>query len=468
MNKGTHVDASYTPTGVRRFDGNPFIEALPILESTKSEFLTSLSNYPPAPTTATRRQGEIVRTMELGIIDEVVMPFPEYQKSGLAGATILREAYVARHPLSVIDVQRRHALAAQGADGVMFPANWKSTAKGYFVMAHSGMGKTTFMNAFLLRYPQVITHNDYQGQHLRCQQVVYLVLRMPHDATLKSLCLQFFEEIDRLLGTSYLRQARSAGSIAEMARQMNQVATAVSLGFLIVDELQNLRAARGEKGEVVLNLFSEVIERLGISLMVLATPAVQSVLEGNVRNTRKLASYGETVIQPMRKGDAQWNAFCDTMWDYTFVKNKGRLENSVRDAWFAASAGNTAFACLAFMLAQRNEIGRREVVDAEAFQRTAATDMAFLQPAIMALRSKNPNALQAFDDLILSPRYKALRKMLGVEDTTPKKSTSDEFEEVSGQPKHHAHRSKVAASNKKSDQHEESWPDLPLEDPLVV
>ena len=186
-----------------------------------------------------------------------------------------------------------------------------------------------------------------------------------------------------------------------------------------IDEVQNLRSAHGKHAEFVLNLFSEIIERLGISLLALATPAVQSVIEGSVRNARKLASYGETVLRPMARTDPQWLDFCETYWDYTYVKKKTPLTKEILDAWHAASAGNTAFAAVAFTLSQRNEIGGREIIDVAAFERTAATDMAFLQPAIAALRSNDPRKLRTFDDLIFSPRYRALRQLLGARDGLP-------------------------------------------------
>lgn len=430
--------ATYVETGVSRFSGNPFIEALPAIEQTKLDFLTLLSHYPPRPSAATRRAGEVVRIMELSAVNDLVFPFPEYQKAGLALATMMRDTYVARNPLSLIDRQRRHALATGGCDGFPFPANWKSCAKGHFMMAVSGMGKTTFALAYLLRYPQVIVHNAYRGTELRCHQVVYVVLRVPHDATLKSLCIQFFDEIDRLLGTNYARQANAIRNVAPMVELMNRVATAVSLGFMVVDEVQNLRSARGENAEFVLNLFSEIIERLGISLLALATPAVQSVIEGSVRNARKLASYGETVLRPMARTDPQWEDFCETYWDYTYVKKKAPLTKATLDAWHKGSAGNTGFAALAFVLSQRNEIGGREIIDAAAFERTAATDMAFLQPAIAALRSNDPRKLRAFDDLIFSPRYRALRRLLGAKDELPvngmSRGAGEEFDDVSDTP----------------------------------
>lgn len=454
--------AEYRATGVARFDGNPFIEALPPLEQTKSEFLTQLSHYPPKPTSALRQASEVVRSMELNTVNDLVFPFPEYQKAGLALATINRDSYVARHPLTATDRQRRHAIATSGIDGLPMPANWKSSAKGFFIMAVSGQGKTTFASASLLRYKQVIRHTNYHGVELRCHQVVYVFLRVPHDATLKSLCLQFFNEIDRLLGTDYSRKARSLRNIAPMVELMNQVATAVSLGFIVVDEVQNLRSARTQAAEVVLNLFSEIIERLGISLMALATPAVQSVLEGSVRNTRKLTSFGSIVLPPMPRKDPQWEEFCETYWDYSYVKNKTTLTKETLDAWHAASAGNTAFAALAFTLSQRNEIGGREVIDATAFERTAATDMAFLQPAIAALRSNNPEKLRVFDDLMFSPRYQAMRKLLGAQEpSTPMPQSSDEFDEVepSSLPTEPSPQRKASGTAEPIE--------LPMEDPLA-
>lgn len=462
------VRAKYYDTGVQRFAGNPFIEAMPRLDKTRSESLIGLSHYPAVPTAKTRKSNEVVRLMELSTLNDIVFPFPEYQKAALAVATIIRDAYVSRNPLTVLDRQRRHALALQGVDGLPFPSNWKSSAKGHFMIAVSGMGKTTFANAFLLRYPQVISHDGYQGHHLKCHQIVYIVLRVPHDATLKSLCIQFFQQVDTLLQTNYVRQAMSVRNIAPMVQLMGQVATAVSLGFLVVDELQNLKHARGSDAHYVLNLFSEIIERLGISLLAIATPAVQSVFEGSVRNARKIASSSETVLKPMKKNDPLWRDFCETYWDYSYVKRKERLTDEVMNAWHKVSAGNTSFAALAFMLAQRNEIGEREVIDEIAFARTAATDMAFLQPAIAALNSGDPNKLCAFDDLVWSPQYAALRKAMGAAETAQpdephRNSAEDEFDDVVDASPPKTHR-KPKSSGKAFADFDGT---LPMEDPLA-
>ncbi|MBF8179769.1 ATP-binding protein [Herminiimonas contaminans] len=467
MTNSLIVPANYNETGVRRFAGNPFIEALPSLENKKDDFLTTLAHYPPKVTDKERKASDVVRLMELPILNDVVHPFPEFQRAGLALTSMMRQTYIARNPLTTMDRQRRHALALGGVGGVPFPSDWKSAAAGHLMMSVSGMGKTTFAKSFLLRYPQVISHVEYNGQPLLCKQVVYIFLRVPHDATLRSLCVQFFEQVDDLLGTTYTRQAISLRQIAPMIELMNRVATAISLGFLVIDEVQNLRYARGGNAEFMLNLFSEIIERLGISLLILATPAVQSVLEGSVRNLRKLASAGETIIRPMGKSDMQWEEFCDVQWDYCFVKNKKPLTKKVRDAWHDSSGGNTAFATLAFMLAQRNEIGGREIIDEAAFARTSAMDMAFLQPAILALRSGKPEQLRAFDDLLFSQKYMALRRLLGANEDEVKINTGSEFEEMDKQPlKKNSSKDNSPRPKRNSKKSSDVAPDLPREDPF--
>ena len=406
--------AVYFKSQVNRHAGNPFIEAQPELLPSLNQYLGKLKNSPPKPTAKDRKKGDMYRVMELPILSDIVYPFPEFAKAGAVLATLSRECYVARHPLKELDLIRRHAIASGEAVGSdRFPSNWKSSAQGHIIVACSGMGKTTFLDAFLLEQKQVIKHTSYHGKPLNCYQVTYIKLRIPHDGTLKGLCVLFFLEVDRLLGTPYAKQARAARTITGMVQLMNEVATAISLGFLVVDELQNLSVARGGHAQFVLNLFIEIIEGLGISLVTLATPAVEAVLEKSIRNTRKILTMGQTTFPLMEADDNMWDQFCDELWEYTFTKKHGRLTRDIRNAWHRASAGNTAFASVAFGLAQRHAIGSTEVVDTDSFAEVLETDMAFLMPAINALNSGNPDAISRFDDLMFSKEFKALRKQLG-------------------------------------------------------
>jgi hypothetical protein len=434
------ADAAYTRTGVERYDGNPLIEALPKLPQKRIDFDDFVEYMPQKPTENTRRKSEVVRMMEAMTLTDIVYQFPGYSGACIDISTLIREGYVSRNPLRAEDVQRRHALASGKKDGLLRPKDWKSHAGGYFMVAVTGMGKTTLMESLTLSIPQVIRHTKYHGIHVPTRyQVVYLYLRVPHNGTLSALCLQFFRKIDAILGTDYTRQARGLRSIAPMVELMNEVATAASLSFIVVDELQNLRCAR-TGADVALNYLAEMIEGLGIGVVCLATPAVDKVLEEKVRNVRKLSSAGSLVLRPMTKHDPKqkgktdplWKTFCEIYWDYTYVKNKPRLDNATMDVWHDVSAGNTAFAVSAFLLTQRNEIGGREIVDIDGLRRTASVDMAFLQPAIAALRSGKEEQLLRFDDLLYGARCQKLQRLLGIPVTEENSGDDDvpEFEEV--------------------------------------
>lgn len=414
------VKAKYTDTEVDRYRGNPLIEALPALLRGKAEFDSFVENIPPVPTDRTRKKSEVVRMMEAMTIKDVVYPFPEYSRASADIATLIRDSYVSRNPMTSDDVQRRHALATGSRDGLAYPSDWSSSADGYFMISVTGMGKSTWANGFLVRHPQLIRHEMYRGKPVPCRyQVVYLYLRVPFNGTLSALCLQFFRKVDKLLGTNYLRQAKALRSVAPMVELMSAVASTISLSFIVMDELQNLRSAHGENAEIALNYLTEIIEGIGISVICLATPKIYSVLAKNAESTRKLSSLSGLMIEPMKKGDPQWKTFCELNWDYTYVKRKPRLDETTMNVWHEVSGGNTAFAKLAFLLTQRYEIGGREIVDVDGLRRTSACDMAFLRPAIAALNSGDPKKLGDFDDMIYGAKYRGLQRLLGIDSGSP-------------------------------------------------
>lgn len=347
LNPGTHAKAEYKTSPVSRYRGNPFIETLPPLLA-KKDYLTNVVHKPPAPTAATRRQSDTVRIMEVPVINEVVIGFPEHQRAGLALADLLREPYVKRNPIIVDDLKLRTQFA--GAHSGQWKgafSTFKSSARGHVLIGITGQGKTTYFQAALFSSPQVIHHTlQTPNGELKCVQIVYLVLRCPHDGTLKSLCLQFFAQIDALLGTNYLREAKGVSGIAEMVQLMHRVSWAVSLGTLVVDELQNLRGAKGNTAELMLNLLADIVEMVGVSLLVVGTPAVEGVLDSSVRNIRKMSTTGETQFKPMARGGSQWRNYTDQLWEYTFTKKWKPITEGIRNAWWDASGGNSAFASL--------------------------------------------------------------------------------------------------------------------------
>lgn len=415
MNRTIHIPAQYTKTGARIFDGNPYIEALPPLEDSKQAIVERMTHLPPKPTSANRNASELVRVAELAMLNTIVYALSEYKRAGTNATQNIRETYVGRNPIATQDAERRRALALRDAKAtdLPFPSNFASTARGQALLGYSGCSKTTFANAFSLPYDVVIHHTRYNDLAFDCRQLPWVKLRVPHDATLKSLCLQFFVTIDRMLGdTQFIKEAQRAGSIAAMALVMARVCAQVAVGTIFIDEVQNLRSARNGHAEIVLNFLSEIIESAGISLMIAGTPAVQDVIARSVRNIRKATSGGDNWFGLLSVADGEWEAFAECYWGYQLVRNKRALTKEALNAWYRCSAANPAFAALSFTLAQRLEIGGREFIDETSFQRVAQHDMGSLGPAVAALLSGKQEVLRNFDDLFFWTGSDALGQLI--------------------------------------------------------
>ncbi len=140
---------------------------------------------------------------------------------------------------------------------------------------------------------------------------------------------------------------------------------------------------------------------------------------------------------PYEKNDLQWQLFCEVLWEYQWVKNKQPLTKEIMDVWYHYTQGITAFAVLFFALAQRRAIGNSEEINVNVMSLVAHQDMAFLQPALTALASNNPELMKSFDDLVFSQEFKKLEAQISgkVVNSGWDRDNAEEFEEISASQK---------------------------------
>jgi hypothetical protein len=383
--------------------GNPCISALPWAGHSIDQILKSFQYLPAPPSTSDLLLSDLQRISQLFELSDLVYRRAEYKNAISAAVTVLSETYVARNIVTEEDHRRRTLLhqTPPGATRLLLPANWRSTAKGLGFFGPSGSGKTTFGKRFCLPFSVVIIHTNYRGTQLSQKQVPVLYIQIPYDANLKSLCVAFFATVDAILGNGgfYEKQGRNAGSIPLMVALIARVGNAICLGVLFVDEVHNLRVAKGPKIVEMLNLFSQLMEQAGISVYVAGVPSVKAMLQPTTPNQRKLVTAGEHNFGLMALDDPEFIDFTDLLWSRKMVRMQNRLTPGIRKVWHERSAGNPAFIVLLFMLTQRNEIGVTEEVNELTLAMAAEENMATLQPAIRALRIGGAAAMDAYDTM---------------------------------------------------------------------
>jgi hypothetical protein len=439
-----HVEATYKDVGGRRFAGNPFVEALPLVHWTKDDLLNSLKFLPPRPTDADRQQSELVRAGDLHVVNDIVYPRPAYREAAFAIVLNLMESYVHRNPLAPDDMRRRHQLANVTQEQLdkfdsmsssdRFSMGWRRTAPGYGLFGATGTGKSTLLNALMQQFAVVIQHRTYRGSPIVQVQIPVIRIQVPFDATLRTFCRQFFRQVDKALGRElYESQSiKRNHTVGSMVLQLFKVCSAVSLGMLVVDDVQNLRAARGANLEIALNLFSLLMEIAGVAVVISGTPAFGALIDANSRNIRKLMSGGSRTLGMMMKASKELDAFQKAYIPYQYTKQVAQLDD-FSDAWFMAGAGNPAFMSLAFMVAQRHAIGGKEALSIAEFERALNVEMASLKPAIQALRDNDLMSLKRFEDLIFRDELRELLRNAGIS-RSPTPPDNEELDDENDPP----------------------------------
>ena len=249
------------------------------------------------------------------------------------------------------------------------------------------------MNAILALYNQIINHSFYRGQPFTLRQLTWMKLECLYDVSIGQLCKAFFKEVDRLLETStyevYVRDGRR--SINDMLDNMATIAAGYYLGVLIIDNVQNLCAAKGNNASSVLNFLGYLSHHLGIPVVLVGTPKALSILGGEFFEARRVSEQGIFSWSRMQE-DGEWNIFTEALWKYQYVRQPIPLSEELRHTLYDESQGIADLAIKVYMLAQIEAIthaapGEKEVLTKNLLHSVAQNHLCLVQPFLNALRA---------------------------------------------------------------------------------
>lgn len=404
-----YVVAEYNDTGVPQYDDNPFIEALPPILSVKQAG-TNLKGriiYKPSDRNA---DAKARMHMVVSLLDDYFQPLSQHVLLEERISMMIRRGYVGRN-LNDGSLNRKlqegyELIKSDGTQPVNF-ATEKTTARSMSLIGISGSGKSSSLNRILETYPQVIFH-----EARNFIQITYLKIECPSNGDLESLCLNFFSGVDNILGSDYERRyAKQRLSLPKMLALMRQTANNRAIGVLVIDEIQRLSQVRSGGKEHMLEFFVELVNQVGIPVVLVGTPKARPILELEMQSGRRSSGIGsiywETIPQKIDKtgkglvDNSNWIRFTNDLWKYQWLKHADDpLTNEIRDCWFDLSQGVLDIVVKLFVLSQLRAIANKKERITEGIMKSVyEQELKPVQPMLDALRSGNAELIVKYSDL---------------------------------------------------------------------
>ena len=409
-------DALYTPSARALYRGNPWIEALPDNLSDEELFQALRGKIP---------YDENERTLDyyqreacVQSLAHVFIPLGETGEIARKIDAAIREGYVSRNPL-VSGWNRemgklQECVQSLDADFHHLSGN-NANACGFCLVGDSGMGKTSAVNHTLAIYPQALYHSSYNGTSFPCVQIVWMRLECPQDASVKGLCSEFFMEFDRITGENTFHKFAAGGRATtdQMIPQMAMLAQRHGLGLLVIDEIQNLSAAKSGGAQRMLNFIVQLVNKIGLPVLLVGTPPAIGLLSADLMTIRRsTGQQGMTCLSPLERDTFDWKALVKGIWKYQWTAEKTPLSQELQDELHALSHGNIDAAIKLFMETQRlairnGRMGNAEAMTPELLRQAAAGDGFRLVLQRLALEESRRNASTAKE----TPRKKPAKSV---------------------------------------------------------
>ncbi len=388
------VEAVYAPSEIASMSGNPLVEALPPIRS-ESNWMTQLLSL-PAFDPAQLLDPAHVRAYYVADLKHVFIATPRHAEVGQRIDQLLRWGYSNRSPLSAERAKETSQLYAQmQSAGKPAKLTFNQTVPicSYSLIGTSGMGKSTTVEAVLNSYPQYIFHPKHHFH-----QLVWLKVDCPSDGGVKELALAILDAIGRALGAPEVAAVPASMPTWKLTRKALLLIRTYGLGILVIDEIQNLSIKKSGGREVMLNFFQELINLVHVPVMLIGTFKAQSVLNLDTRHARRIGTAGAACWKPLQFG-AEFRLLVDELWKYQWLTKPTAPTEEMVKTVYDETQGVRGFVVDMFLIAQLKALRKGESeLTPQRFIDVAREDFSFLQPALRAVRSRDPGRLRKFED----------------------------------------------------------------------
>lgn len=421
--------ASYIDAEIVEYEGHPLINALPPINSPQ-QTAQLIRRTPEVRAEEITLPAHIRRHAMLRIMDGFLYPTRAHLQLEQTISSMLRQGYLSRN-IADKSYQETINSTVHLQDNVR--RNSGNEALVSSVIGCSGAGKSTAVEAVLSGYSQVIIHPDYQ--HV---QLVWLKVECPHDASVKSLCINFFRALDTALDNNnkYEKMYVKPRSNAEMLLgDFARIAALHSIGLLVIDEIQHLDRSKSGVSERILRFFVQLTNTIKLPILFVGTPKAYELFSPSMRSARRASQFGSinwnrfNTTNKTGKG-SDWDRFFERLWSLQWFKSPQPMSEEMKNLFWDYSQGIAHVAVTLFYLCQTRAVTiGREVINQDLVTSVFNDELHMIRPMIRALQSGRESEIQKYADLEI-PKASLIQNdtthTRDIDDASPAKLTNNQ------------------------------------------
>ena len=402
---GEKINPRYIRQKEPTFQNNYLIEALPPTKSFEKAYRDL--HRPPIYSDEERTYDKDFRFQAIYRLLNYRNPMSNNFEVEKILGIIIRQGYVSKNIASPKFLSRLKATSNCLVDDaereklketVCVCRNDANQSAGCIIMGMSGMGKSKSVENTLSYYPQVIRHVGNGKEKFLFTQISWLKIDCSYNGSIKGLCQKFFTQIDKLLGTDYMRKhGNTRTGIDSMITAVAHLSLKHALGVLVIDEIQHLT---NKKGDDSLNFFVSLMNEINLPIVYIGTYKICKDLFGkDFRHARRAMGIVD-IDWDLMPNDDEWDIFIEDLWKYQWVNNKTPLTQSIRNVLYEETFGNTDRLIKLFMACQAEAIksGKEEITE-DVIKKVSKKHFVLTKDMEKALKSPDKTEIQKYHDM---------------------------------------------------------------------
>lgn len=283
--------------------------------------LVATLRYDPIPKRGELKVPPSQRRVLIDDYRRIFVPTPDAIRIADRMLRLILHSLQRRNP-RIPQVQRWINSTQQWLDKSLDDIPWNPTqAVGLLIEGITGIGKSHIVDRVLHLLPQVIDHEpDGEWGMLKLKQLVWLKVHLPADHTRKGLLVAILTEMDRVLGSEYVKaHVRPSISIEVLMIKVMHLLTQHRCGALVIEEAQEQNIGSPAFSRDFMTFFLRILN-WGVPVVIVGNPLAFKALKAHAQDVDRFSEGGWFTLLPGSGPDKIWrDLWIPGLWNPTLL-----------------------------------------------------------------------------------------------------------------------------------------------------